>query len=99
MFKFIKKILFSIIFVLMIACGIIGYQGYDMYKTAIAETSIKEKVEDKDDISIVTIGLRCQSYLKRYKIPCIKQYSDIKDRDLSIKKNELPIYIESIYLN
>ena len=55
MFKFIKKILFSIIFVLMIACGIIGYQGYDMYKTAIAETSIKEKVEEiKKDVSEYT---------------------------------------------
>lgn len=46
MFKFIKRLIFSITIVLLIAGGIVGYQGYDMYKTAIAETSIAEKVQE-----------------------------------------------------
>lgn len=55
MFKFIKRLIFSITIVLLIAGGIVGYQGYDMYKTAIAETSIAEKVQEiKNEVSEFT---------------------------------------------
>lgn len=60
---------------------------------------IKEKVEDKDDISIVTIGLRCQSYLKRYKIPCIKQYSDIKDIPTNKEIDQIYEFALDMYKN
>lgn len=46
MFKFIKKIILTICVVMIVACGIVGYQGYDMYKNAIEETSIEEKIEE-----------------------------------------------------
>lgn len=55
MFKFIKRLIFSITIALLIAGGIVGYQGYDMYKTAIAETSIAEKVQEiKNEVSEFT---------------------------------------------
>lgn len=55
MFKFIKRLIFSITIALLIAVGIVGYQGYDMYKTAIAETSIAEKVQEiKNEVSEFT---------------------------------------------
>lgn len=55
MFKFIKRLIFSITIVLLIAGGIVGYQGYDMYKTAIAEISIVEKVQEiKNEVSEFT---------------------------------------------
>ncbi|MBR3881664.1 MAG: transglycosylase domain-containing protein [Clostridia bacterium] len=55
MFKFIKRLIFSITIALLIASGIVGYQGYDMYKTAIAETSIAEKVQEiKEEVSEFT---------------------------------------------
>lgn len=55
MFKFIKRLIFSITIVLLISGGIVGYQGYDMYKTAIAETSIAEKVQEiKNEVSEFT---------------------------------------------
>lgn len=60
---------------------------------------IKEKVEDKDDISIVTIGLRCQSYLKRYKIPYIKQYSDIKDIPTNKEIDQIYEFALDMYKN
>ena len=55
MFKFIKRLIFSITIALLIAGGIVGYQGYDMYKTAIAEISIVEKVQEiKNEVSEFT---------------------------------------------
>ena len=55
MFKFIKRLIFSITIALLIAGGIVGYQGYDMYKAAIAETSIAEKVQEiKNEVSEFT---------------------------------------------
>lgn len=55
MFKFIKRLIFSITIALLIAGGIVGYQGYDMYKTAIAEISIVEKVQEiKEEVSEFT---------------------------------------------
>ena len=60
---------------------------------------IKEKVEDKDDISIVTIGLRCQSYLKRYKIPYIKQYTDIKDIPTNKEIDQIYEFALNMYKN
>ena len=60
---------------------------------------IKEKVEDKDNISIVNIGLRCQSYLKRYKIPYIKQYTDIKDIPTNKEIDQIYEFALDMYKN
>ena len=55
---------------------------------AIILPSYIEKLNIKDDEESLMTFLR---------ILLTTKYSDIKDKDLSIKKNELPIYIESIY--
>ena len=45
MIKFLKKILITIIVVLMTVAGVFVYQGYNMYETAINETSISQMIE------------------------------------------------------
>ena len=45
MLKFIKKILITIIVVFMTVAGVFVYNGYNMYKTAIDETSISQMME------------------------------------------------------
>ena len=45
MIKFLKKILFLIFIAAIIVGGFFVYQGYDLYKKAIAETSIDDKIE------------------------------------------------------
>ena len=45
MIKFLKKILFLIFIAAIIVGGFFVYQGYDLYKKAIAETSINDKIE------------------------------------------------------
>lgn len=55
MFKCLKRLIISAILIVGIACGTIVYQGYDMYKTAIDETSIKEKIEEiKEETNVYT---------------------------------------------
>ena len=55
MFKFIKRLIISVILIVGIAGGTIVYQGYDMYKTAIEEMSIKEKIEEiKEESNVYT---------------------------------------------
>lgn len=44
--KFIKKILFVVILILVIILGIYTYKGYNMYKTAIEKTSIETMVSN-----------------------------------------------------
>ena len=46
MIKFFKKILILIISVIAIIIGNFIYQGYNLYKYALAETSIEEKIEE-----------------------------------------------------
>lgn len=55
MFKLIKRLIISVILIVGIAGGTIVYQGYDMYKTAIEEMSIKEKIEEiKEESNVYT---------------------------------------------
>jgi membrane peptidoglycan carboxypeptidase len=44
--KFIKKFLTGVIVIIFIICGIIFYQGYDLYTKAITELPISEMVEN-----------------------------------------------------
>ena len=44
MIKFLKKILTLIFIVVIFVGGFFIYQGYDLYKKAIAETSIEDKI-------------------------------------------------------
>lgn len=49
--KFLKYLIFSIIIVVLIIGGIFTYQGYSLYKEAIEETSIEDKIKQiKDDV-------------------------------------------------
>ena len=55
MFKFLKRLIISAILIVGISGGVIVYQGYNMYKTAIDETSIKEKIEEiKEETNVYT---------------------------------------------
>ena len=42
--KFVKKLIFSVLIVLLIIASIFTYKGYHLYQEAIEETSIKQKV-------------------------------------------------------
>lgn len=44
--KFLFKFILFIILIVSIIVGYFGYQGYSMYKDAIAETSIKQKINE-----------------------------------------------------
>ena len=44
--KFLIKVCIIIILVVSAVCGIFGYKGYSMYKEAITQTSIKNKIEE-----------------------------------------------------
>lgn len=46
MIKFLKKILTLIFIVVIFVGGFFVYQGYDLYKKAIAETSIEDKIKE-----------------------------------------------------
>lgn len=45
-FKFLKYLIFTIILVVAVAGGILVYQGYSMYKTAISQMSIEQKIAE-----------------------------------------------------
>ncbi len=47
--KFLKRVLILIVTIGVVAGGVLTYQGYTMYKEAITETSISEKVEEIKD--------------------------------------------------
>jgi membrane peptidoglycan carboxypeptidase len=44
--KFVKKFLTGVIIIILLVCGIIFYQGYDLYLQAITELPISEMVEN-----------------------------------------------------
>lgn len=44
--KIIKKIFITIIFIVSIACGIVGYQGYSLYQNAIEELPIEKMISN-----------------------------------------------------
>ena len=44
--KFFKSLILSILLVIVLVGGTFTYQGYNLYKTAIDETSIEDKVEE-----------------------------------------------------
>ena len=46
MFKLIKRLIFFIILILFLIFGLFVYKGYDMYKQAIEEMSIEEKIAE-----------------------------------------------------
>ena len=46
MIKFLKKILTLIFIVVIFVGGFFIYQGYDLYKKAIVETSIEDKIKE-----------------------------------------------------
>ncbi len=46
MIKFLKELFIFIFLWVVIICGIFIYQGYNLYKEAINETSIAEKIEE-----------------------------------------------------
>lgn len=46
MFKLIKRLIFFIILILFLIFGLFVYRGYDMYKQAIEEMSIEEKIAE-----------------------------------------------------
>lgn len=44
--KIVRNIIIAILVICISIVGFITYQGYDMYKKAIKETSIEEKIEE-----------------------------------------------------
>lgn len=66
MFKLIRNIIIITILVLLIICGYVTYEGYQMYKEAINKTSIEDK--------IVEIKENTENYTKYEELP--KQYVD-----------------------
>lgn len=49
--KFIKCIIFSILLIVIVVCSVFTYQGYNLYKEAIAEISIEDKIKQiKDEV-------------------------------------------------
>lgn len=66
--KVVKKVILTIIIVIILAAVIIGsiliYKGHEMYKQALAQISVKDKVEEiKSDENYVTIDQLPQFYL------------------------------------
>ena len=55
--KVIKRIIIFITLVLIFAGALLTYQGYNMYKEALEQISVKDKVED----------LRCQKNYTEFK--------------------------------
>lgn len=55
MIKFFKRIVFSLILIVVLAGGFVGYQGYDMYKKAIEEISIEDMIKNiKEEANVYT---------------------------------------------
>lgn len=53
--KFLKKIIFTIILIIVLVGGFATYLGYDMYKKEIDEKSISEMIEEvKSEIDVYT---------------------------------------------
>ena len=44
MLKFIKRVIIAVILVIIFAGVILTYKGYEMYKTALNEISVADKV-------------------------------------------------------
>lgn len=44
--KFFKRLILSILLIIVLIGGIFTYQGYNLYKNAINETSIEDKIEE-----------------------------------------------------
>ena len=66
MFKLIRNIIITTILVLLIICGYVTYEGYQMYKEAINKTSIEDKIAE--------IKENTENYTKYEELP--KQYVD-----------------------
>lgn len=66
--KVVKKVILTIIIVIILVAVVIGsillYKGHEMYKQALDEISVKDKVEEiKSDENYVTIDQLPQFYL------------------------------------
>ena len=66
--KVVKKVILTIIIVIILVAVIVGsiliYKGHEMYKKALDEISVKDKVEEiKSDENYVTIDQLPQFYL------------------------------------
>lgn len=66
--KVVKKVILTIIIVIILVAVVIGsiliYKGHEMYKQALAQISVKDKVEEiKSDENYVTIDQLPQFYL------------------------------------
>ena len=46
MLKFIKRVIIAVILVIIFAGVILTYKGYEMYKTALNEISVADKVSE-----------------------------------------------------
>lgn len=44
--KFVKRLFFTIILLVILVCGGIGYMGYQMYQEAITKTSIEDRIKE-----------------------------------------------------
>lgn len=61
--KFFKRLFFAILILVVLVVGIIGFMGYSMYKNAINETSIADKVaEIKSNENYLTIDNICDDF-------------------------------------
>lgn len=57
MFKLIKRILFIILFIILIGAGFIIYQGHELYKNALNTINLSEKIAQiQDDNSYVKLN-------------------------------------------
>ncbi len=66
--KVVKKVILTIIIAIILVAVIVGsiliYKGHEMYKKALAQISVKDKVEEiKSDENYVTISQLPQFYL------------------------------------
>ncbi len=59
--KFFKSLIFSILLVIVLVGGTFTYQGYNLYKSAIEEISIEDKVEE--------IKAQTENYIKFSELP------------------------------
>lgn len=78
MLKFIKRLILAILIIAILIVGFISFLGYQMYKTAITESSLQDKI---------TIIQEQEDYIKLEDIPEIYKNAVIAVEDHRFKKH------------